>query len=103
MLRGLTEELDVLTGEDLQITANLSGITEPGTYTVPVSVQINGYQNVGVKGSYQVIINVEIAVDEPDTPEAQSVEETELSEDEQVVVAQIVDETQPVEDAQQAA
>ena len=58
LLRGLTEELNALTGEDLQITADLSGITGSGSFTVPVSVRINGYSNVGVKGSYQVIVNV---------------------------------------------
>ena len=62
-LRGLTEEIDALTGEDLLITADLSSITEAGTYTVPVSIQINGYQNVGIKGSYQVIVSVEPAVE----------------------------------------
>lgn len=106
MLRGLTEELDVLTGEDLRITANLSNITEPGTYTVPVSIQINGYQNVGVKGSYQVIISVELAEEEtedpedPETPEAQSLDDPELSEDENIAVAQVVDETQTVDATQ---
>ena len=58
LLRGLTEELNALTGEHLQITADLSGITGSGSFTVPVSVRINGYSNVGVKGSYQVIVNV---------------------------------------------
>lgn len=62
-LRGLTEEIDALTGEDLLITADLSSITEAGTYTVPVGIQVNGYQNVGIKGSYQVIVAVEPAVD----------------------------------------
>ena len=62
-LRGLTEEIGALTGEDLLITADLSSITEAGTYTVPVGIQVNGYQNVGIKGSYQVIVAVEPAVD----------------------------------------
>ena len=72
-LRGLTEQIDALTGEDLLITADLSGITEAGSYTVPVNIQMNGYQNVGVKGSYQVIVTVEPAVDP--TPQARTLPE----------------------------
>lgn len=58
LLRGLSTELDVLTGDSLLVTADLSGVQETGSYTVPATVQINGYSNVGVKGSYQVIVNV---------------------------------------------
>ena len=106
ILRGLTEEIEALSGEDLLITANLSGITEPGTYTVPVSIKINGYQNVGVKGSYQAIINVEIADEESAETEdskesgslaAQNLDESELSE-----VVQMMDETQLADDSQQS-
>lgn len=57
-LRGVSTEVNSLTGENLLVTADLSGITEAGSFTVPVKVTINGYSNVGVKGSYQVIVNV---------------------------------------------
>ncbi len=73
-LRGLTAEIDALTGENLLITADLSGITEPGSYTIPVSIQVNGYQNVGVKGSYQVIVQVEPAAVDP-APQARTLPE----------------------------
>ncbi|MBE6971909.1 MAG: hypothetical protein E7446_07325 [Ruminococcaceae bacterium] len=58
LLRGLSAEVNALTGNNLLITADLSGIQEAGNYTVPATVEINGYSNIGVKGSYQVIVNV---------------------------------------------
>lgn len=67
-LRGLATEVDALTGENLLITADLNGITEAGDYTVPVSVQVNGYQNIGIKGSYQVIVRVEPLIADPVMP-----------------------------------
>ena len=88
MLRGLSEEINALDGSDLLINADLSRLTGEGSFTVPASVQINGYNNVGVKGNYQVIVNVS-SVQQPETeldpasndgtrslPEAQSAEPT---------------------------
>ena len=60
-LRGLSEEIDALDGSNLQIGADLSRITGEGSFTVPASVKIDGYSNVGVKGNYQVIVNVSLA------------------------------------------
>lgn len=60
-LRGLSEEIDALDGSNLQIGADLSHITGEGSFTVPASVKIDGYSNVGVKGNYQVIVNVSLA------------------------------------------
>ena len=57
-LRGLSEEINALDGSNLQISADLSRITGEGSFTVPASVKIDGYSNVGVKGNYQVIVNV---------------------------------------------
>ena len=59
MLRGLDGEMARITGEDLRVTVDLSGITEPGVHTVPVTVQVANYANVGVKGSYQIVVDVE--------------------------------------------
>ena len=66
MLRGFTEELDAMDGSDLTVTVDLGSITQPGTYTLPVSVRVNGYQNVGIKGTYQVIVEVTAAEVEDD-------------------------------------
>ena len=59
LLRGLESEMAQITAEDLRITVDLSGITEPGVHTVPVTVQVANFANVGVKGSYQIVVDVE--------------------------------------------
>ena len=58
LLRGLSTEVNALSGENLLVTADLSNVQGTGSYTVPATVTINGYTNVGVKGSYQVIVSV---------------------------------------------
>ena len=60
-LRGLTEEVDALTAENLTVQADLSGVDAAGNYTVPVTVTISDYTNVGAKGTYQIIVNVAAA------------------------------------------
>lgn len=58
-LRGLTTEIAAITGEQLKIVADLAGISAvAGNYTVPAYVYVEGFQNVGVKGTYQVIVNI---------------------------------------------
>lgn len=57
-LRGLTEEIESLSAEDLTVRADLSNVNAGGNYTIPVTVTVNGYENVGAKGSYQIIVNV---------------------------------------------
>ena len=57
-LRGHTKEVEALKAEDLQVTADLSDIKKAGSYTVPVIIKVDGYDNVGVKGTYHVIVNV---------------------------------------------
>ena len=75
LLRGLDAELDALSGENLLVTADLSGIQGAGSYTVPATVTINGYSNVGVKGSYQVIVNVAPPVTPDDGVQAASLDD----------------------------
>jgi YbbR domain-containing protein len=65
LLRGLTKEIEALKAENVIVTADLSGITEAGNYTVPVTVQISGYENVSAKGGYQIIVKVAPATGEP--------------------------------------
>ncbi len=59
LLRGLTAQVNAVTPEQVKITADLSEVKEAGSFTVPATVEIEGHQDVGVKGSYQVIVNVE--------------------------------------------
>lgn len=73
-LRGLSEEINAVTGSDLVITADLQGITGQGNHTVPVKIEVTGYENIGVKGSYQVVISVAPA--SQSGPEGRSVPDT---------------------------
>ena len=57
-LRGLTKEIEGLKAGDLKVTADLSDIKKAGSFTVPVTVTIDGKDHVGVKGTYHVIVNV---------------------------------------------
>ena len=70
-LRGLTEEIDAVTGSDLIVTADLQGITEAGSHTVPVKIEITGYDHIGIKGTYQLIVNIAPIPEEP--PEGRAV------------------------------
>jgi len=55
-LWGLADELAKMDAAALTAMADLSGITEPGSYRVPVTVTISGYRDVAVKGSYEVTV-----------------------------------------------
>lgn len=58
-LRGLTEEISKVTGEQVQIVADLSGVSAAdGNYTVAADIRVDGYTHVGVKGTYQIILNL---------------------------------------------
>lgn len=57
-LWGLAEELAEMDAAALTAMADLSGITEPGSYRVPVTVTISGYRDVAVKGSYEVTVYI---------------------------------------------
>ena len=64
-LWGLSDERAELDASALTATADLSGVTEPGSYRVPVSVTISGYRDVAVKGSYEVTVYVTDTEPEP--------------------------------------
>ncbi len=58
VVRGLIRSVDAVEPTDLVVTANLENLLTAGDYTVPVEVELNGGTNVGVKGKYQIIINL---------------------------------------------
>lgn len=108
MLRGFTEEIDAMDGTDLTVTVDLGSITQTGTYTLPVSVRVNDYQNVGIKGSYQVIVEVTVAEleDDPDADpeiEAQNLPATASLEDEILDDESQTNTNLPVDDQQVSA
>lgn len=53
----------------LQAIADMSGFTQPGMYTVPVNILINGYPNAGVVGAYSITVSVEEYVEPEPEPE----------------------------------
>lgn len=57
-LWGLADELAEMDAAALTAMADLSGITEPGSYRVPVTVTISEYRDVAVKGSYEVTVYI---------------------------------------------
>lgn len=57
-LWGLADELAKMDAAALTAMADLSGITETGSYRVPVTVTISGYRDVAVKGSYEVTVYI---------------------------------------------
>ena len=68
-VRGRTEDFDMLLTDDIQVTADLSGVNiEAGsTVTVPVEVEIVGISELGVLGSYTLPITVTAAEEDPST------------------------------------
>ena len=51
-----------------RIVADLSGLTGAGVHTVPVTIRIEGYENIGIKGSYQMVVDLKVASDTPTEP-----------------------------------
>ncbi|MDO4810879.1 MAG: CdaR family protein [Eubacteriales bacterium] len=57
-VRGLTANVDQLKPSDVRVVADLSGVKDTGTHTVPATVEIIGENHVGAKGNYQVVVTV---------------------------------------------
>ena len=57
-VRGLTAEVNKIKPTDIKVSVDMSDVTEDGTHTVPATVEITGTEKVGVKGSYQVVVDV---------------------------------------------
>ena len=65
-LWGLSEELAELEADAITATADLSSVTETGSFRVPVTVTVSGYRDVAVKGSYEVTVYVTDTQPEPE-------------------------------------
>ena len=57
-VRGLTADLNKIKPSDVRVVADLSGVKKAGEHTVPAAVEIIGTENVGAKGTYQVVVVV---------------------------------------------
>ena len=75
VVRGLTKDVDALEAENVKVTASLQNLLTAGDYTVPVEVELPGITTVGVKGKYQIIINLS-ETPEPEPDESGTGEDT---------------------------
>ena len=66
-LWGLSEEIEAVTAENLRVIADMSAVTGQGTGTVPVTVTISGFNDVTVRGTYELTVTVTDV--EPTVPE----------------------------------
>lgn len=64
-LRGRLAALESVAADRIVVTADLSGIAERGTYSVPVMVGYAGDEDVGVLGSYELSVELRRLEDEP--------------------------------------
>lgn len=57
-LRGTAADIEAVTGEDVHVIADLSGIeADSGSYTVPARISVSGY-DLGAVGSYEVTVHI---------------------------------------------
>lgn len=69
-LWGLSEEIEAVTAENLRVIADMSAVTGQGTVTVPVTVTISGFNDVTVRGTYELTVTVtDVAPTVPETVE----------------------------------
>ena len=69
-LWGLSEEIEAVTAENLRVIADMSAVTGQGTVTVPVTVTISGFNDVTVRGTYELTVTVpDVAPAVPETAE----------------------------------
>ena len=69
-LWGLSEEIEAVTAENLRVIAEMSAVTGQGTVTVPVTVTISGFNDVTVRGTYELTVTVtDVAPTVPETAE----------------------------------
>jgi len=55
VVRARTSAIGNIEANNLRAVADLSSVTSPGTYTVPVTMYIDGYQQAGAVGDYSVV------------------------------------------------
>ena len=68
-IRASSDDISKITASNVHAVADLTGISaNAGTYTVPLTIEIYGYPNAGVIGSYNAVVSLEEpSVSEPQT------------------------------------
>ena len=57
-LRGTAADIEAVTGQNVHVIADLSGISaDSGSYTVPARISVEGY-DLGAVGSYEVTVHI---------------------------------------------
>ena len=76
MIRGPKEIIDMISGSNIRIVGDLTDIGNAvGRYSVPTTVEILGYREVGVIGdNYNVVVSLEVAVPEEEQEEGETEE-----------------------------
>ena len=54
-VRAATDEITKISTNNLRVVADMAEYTQAGTYTVPVSIYIDGYSDAGVIGDYTIV------------------------------------------------
>ena len=58
-LRGPAEELDALTDVNIRVVGDLSDVSATnGNYAVPATVYVDGAENTGAVGPYQITVQI---------------------------------------------
>ncbi len=72
-IRASSDDISKITASNVHAVADLTGISaNAGTYTVPLTIEIYGYPNAGVIGSYNAVVSLEEpSVNEPQTGEGE--------------------------------
>lgn len=69
VVRGLYRTVEGIDPEDIVVTANLENLLTDGDYTVSVDVELPGITKAGVKGKYQIILNLSLTPEPEPEPE----------------------------------
>ncbi|MDD3165075.1 MAG: CdaR family protein [Oscillospiraceae bacterium] len=57
-VRAPSDVIDKVTTNNLRAVADLGSYTQEGTYTVPVTVYVDGYPEAGVVGAYTIVLSL---------------------------------------------
>lgn len=57
-IRASEEDIDAISSNNVRAVADLSEYTQPGTYTVPVTIYVDGYAEAGAVGNYNVVLSL---------------------------------------------
>ena len=57
-IRASEQDINAISSNNVRAVADLSEYTQAGTYTVPVTIYVDGYAEAGAVGSYNVVLSL---------------------------------------------